>query len=140
MTSMNIPEPVMSLAIMPKTREASGGFSKALSRFQKEDPTFKVHRLSPPPGSNETAAHECPMTCACLYSPIGMSTEKAYARWLQVSSDPETGQTIISGMGELHLEIYVERMNREYNVSPHLRAAPWDQQGMGGRVLTVNIV
>ena len=37
---------------------------------------------------------------------------------LQVSSDPETGQTIISGMGELHLEIYVERMNREYNVSP----------------------
>ncbi len=42
MTSMNIPEPVMSLAIMPKTREASGGFSKALGRFQKEDPTFKV--------------------------------------------------------------------------------------------------
>ena len=50
MTSMNIPEPVMSLAIMPKTREASGGFSKALSRFQKEDPTFKVrkHILSRP--------------------------------------------------------------------------------------------
>lgn len=42
MTSMNIPEPVMSLAIMPKTREASGNFSKALSRFQKEDPTFKA--------------------------------------------------------------------------------------------------
>ena len=42
MTSMNIPEPVMSLAIMPKTREASGSFSKALSRFQKEDPTFKA--------------------------------------------------------------------------------------------------
>ena len=39
---------------------------------------------------------------------------------LQVSSDPETGQTIISGMGELHLEIYVERMNREYNVRDFL--------------------
>ena len=49
MTSMNIPEPVMSLAIMPKTREASGGFSKALSRFQREDPTFKVVPGSQPP-------------------------------------------------------------------------------------------
>ena len=47
MTSMNIPEPVMSLAIMPKTREASGNFSKALSRFQKEDPTFKVGPQTP---------------------------------------------------------------------------------------------
>ena len=42
MTSMNVPDPVMSLAILPKSREAAGNFSKALSRFQKEDPTFKV--------------------------------------------------------------------------------------------------
>ncbi len=42
MTSMNVPDPVMSLAILPKTREAAGNFSKALSRFQREDPTFKV--------------------------------------------------------------------------------------------------
>ncbi|KAK9800290.1 hypothetical protein WJX73_004584 [Symbiochloris irregularis] len=74
MTSMNVPEPVMSLAVMPKVREASSQFSKALNKFTREDPTFKV------------------------------------------SVDPESGQTIISGMGELHLEIYVERMKREYKV------------------------
>ena len=74
MTSITVPEPVMSLAIAPKSREASGAFSKALNRFTKEDPTFKV----------------------------GM--------------DAESGQTIISGMGELHLDIYVERMKREYKV------------------------
>ena len=57
MTSMNIPEPVMSLAIMPKTREASGGFSKALSRFQKEDPTFKVVLKALLPVLKHAAAH-----------------------------------------------------------------------------------
>ena len=72
MTSMRVPEPVMSLAVSPKSRAESANFSKALSRFQREDPTFKV-RL-----------------------------------------DEESGQTIISGMGELHLDIYVERMRREY--------------------------
>jgi elongation factor G len=72
MTSMRVPEPVMSLAVAPKSRAESANFSKALSRFQREDPTFKV-RL-----------------------------------------DEESGQTIISGMGELHLDIYVERMRREY--------------------------
>ncbi|KAJ0972928.1 hypothetical protein J5N97_020887 [Dioscorea zingiberensis] len=66
MTSMNVPEPVMSLAVSP--------FSKALNRFQKEDPTFRV------------------------------------------GLDAESGQTIISGMGELHLDIYVERIRREYKV------------------------
>ena len=72
MTSMKVPEPVMSLAVAPKSRAESANFSKALSRFQREDPTFKV-RL-----------------------------------------DEESGQTIISGMGELHLEVYIERMKREY--------------------------
>ena len=72
MTSMRVPEPVMSLAVSPKSRAETANFSKALSRFQREDPTFKV-RL-----------------------------------------DEESGQTIISGMGELHLDIYIERMKREY--------------------------
>ena len=73
MTSMFVPRPVISLSIAPKGKE-SANFSKALQRFQREDPTFKVH------------------------------------------VDNESKQTIISGMGELHLEIYMERMKREYNV------------------------
>ncbi|KAL1922759.1 uncharacterized protein VTP21DRAFT_9135 [Calcarisporiella thermophila] len=73
MTSMFVPEPVISLSLTPKGKE-SANFSKALNRFQKEDPTFRVH------------------------------------------VDPESKETIISGMGELHLDIYVERMRREYNV------------------------
>ncbi|BGP12668.1 hypothetical protein JCM10213_008805 [Rhodosporidiobolus nylandii] len=73
MTSMFVPEPVISLAIRPKGQETPN-FSRALNRFQKEDPTFRVH----------------------------------------VDSDSQ--ETIISGMGELHLEVYVERMKREYNV------------------------
>jgi elongation factor G len=77
MSSMFVPEPVISLALHPKSKEASatGNFSRALNRFQREDPTFRVH------------------------------------------IDSESGETIISGMGELHLEIYVERMRREYNVA-----------------------
>ncbi|WVZ75408.1 hypothetical protein U9M48_023461 [Paspalum notatum var. saurae] len=74
MTSMNVPEPVMSLAVSPISKDSGGQFSKALNRFQKEDPTFRV------------------------------------------GLDPESGQTIISGMGELHLDIYVERIKREYKV------------------------
>ncbi|KAF5319728.1 hypothetical protein D9619_008471 [Psilocybe cf. subviscida] len=73
MTSMYVPEPVISLSLKPKGIETPN-FSRALNRFQKEDPTFKVH------------------------------------------IDHESKETIISGMGELHLEIYVERMRREYNV------------------------
>ena len=73
MTSMFVPEPVISLAINPKDNKAEVNMSKALRRFTKEDPTFKAY----------------------------------------VSK--ETGDTVISGMGELHLEVYVERMRREYN-------------------------
>ncbi|KAJ6838381.1 elongation factor G, mitochondrial-like isoform X1 [Iris pallida] len=74
MTSMNVPEPVMSLAVSPISKDSGGQFSKALNRFQREDPTFRV------------------------------------------GLDAESGQTIISGMGELHLDIYVERIRREYKV------------------------
>jgi len=73
MTSMFIPAAVISLAVAPKDKTGQANFSKALNRFTKEDPTFRVHR------------------------------------------DEESSQTIISGMGELHLEIYIERIKREYN-------------------------
>lgn len=74
MTSMFVPDPVISLSIRPKHTKDTPNFSKAISRFQREDPTFRVH------------------------------------------VDTESGESIISGMGELHLSIYVERMKREYNV------------------------
>jgi elongation factor G len=67
-------EPVIDLAITPNKRADQDKLSKALQRFMREDPTFRVH------------------------------------------VDQETGETIISGMGELHLEIYVERIKREYKV------------------------
>ncbi len=73
MTSMFVPDAVISLSVQPKDKSGENNFSKALNRFTKEDPTFRVHR------------------------------------------DEESNQTIISGMGELHLEIYCERMKREYN-------------------------
>src|SRR4030043_31565 len=73
MTSMYVPKPVISLAIMPKDNKSQMAMAKALNRFSKEDPTFKTF------------------------------------------VDPETSETIIEGMGELHLDIYVERMRREYN-------------------------
>jgi len=72
MTSMLVPDPVVSLAVKPKDTKAGGQMAKALGRFIKEDPTFRSF------------------------------------------VDPESGETIISGMGELHLEIYVERMRREF--------------------------
>ena len=73
MSSMFVPDPVMSLAVAPKEKTSSGNFTKALQKFRKEDPTFFIRR------------------------------------------DEESGQTVISGMGELHLNIYVERMKREFN-------------------------
>ncbi len=73
MSSMFIPEAVISLAVAPKSKDAASNFSKALQKFRKEDPTFRVKR------------------------------------------DEESNETIIEGMGELHLEIYIERMKREFN-------------------------
>lgn len=73
MTSMFVPNAVISLAIAPKDKMGVNHFSKALNKFTKEDPTLRIHR------------------------------------------DEESGQTIMSGMGELHLEIYCERIKREYN-------------------------
>ncbi len=72
MTSMFVPNPVISLALVPKDNKSQINMSKALNRFSKEDPTFRTH------------------------------------------VDDETNETIIEGMGELHLEVYVERMQREY--------------------------
>jgi elongation factor G len=73
MQSMHVPDPVISLAVAPKDKQGANNFSKALQKFRKEDPTFRVHR------------------------------------------DEESNETIISGMGELHLEIYIERMKREFS-------------------------
>ncbi|TVQ22790.1 MAG: elongation factor G [Spirochaetaceae bacterium] len=72
MTSMYVPNPVISLAVKPKDKKSSDNMAKALNRFAKEDPTFRTH------------------------------------------VDPESQETIIQGMGELHLDVYVERMRREY--------------------------
>jgi elongation factor G len=72
MSSMFVPEPVISLAVFPRDNKSSTKMSRALNRFVREDPTFRSR------------------------------------------VDSESGETIISGMGELHLEIYVERMKREF--------------------------
>lgn len=74
MSSMFVPDAVMSLSIKPKKSTDADNFSKAMNRFQREDPTFRLF------------------------------------------VDDESEETIISGMGELHLEIYVERLRREYRV------------------------
>ena len=72
MTSIYVPEPVISLALLPADGKSGGSMAKALNRFTKEDPTFRSF------------------------------------------VDPESKQTIIQGMGELHLDVYIERMRREY--------------------------
>jgi len=73
MSSMHVPDPVISVSVNPVDSKAQVNMSKALGRFTKEDPTFRV------------------------------------------SLDPESNETIVAGMGELHLEVYIERMRREYS-------------------------
>jgi elongation factor G len=75
LSSMFVPDPVISLSISPNDHKSQTNMSKALGRFTREDPTFRTH------------------------------------------VDPESGETIISGMGELHLDIYVERMRREFGAN-----------------------
>jgi elongation factor G len=78
--NMFVPEPVIKMAISPLSRDSADRLSKALQRFSREDPTFRL------------------------------------------TTDEETGETVIAGMGELHLEIYVERIRREYKVEVEVGA------------------
>ena len=78
--SMEFPEPVIELAVEPKTKAGQTKLGEALAKLAEEDPTFKQH------------------------------------------TDEETGQTIIAGMGELHLEIIVDRLQREFNVEANVGA------------------
>ena len=78
--SMEFPEPVIELAIEPKTKASQGKLGESLAKLAEEDPTFKAH------------------------------------------TDPDTGQTIIAGMGELHLEIIVDRLLREFKVEANVGA------------------
>jgi elongation factor G len=73
MTTIHVPEPVISLAVSPVDKGKAEKMAKALARFEKEDPTFRIY------------------------------------------VDPESRQTIIQGMGELHLDVYRERLKREYS-------------------------
>ena len=75
MSSIYVPEPVISLALFAAEKKSADNMGKALRRFAKEDPTFRTH------------------------------------------VDPESKETIIQGMGELHLDVYLERMKREYKVA-----------------------
>jgi elongation factor G len=76
--SMFVPDPVIYYSVEPKDKAMQANFSKALNRFAKEDPTFRVRR------------------------------------------DEESGETIIAGMGELHLDVYIERMKREYKTETNV--------------------
>ncbi len=78
--SMEFPDPVIELAIEPKTKASQGKLGESLAKLAEEDPTFRAH------------------------------------------TDPETGQTIIAGMGELHLEIIVDRLLREFKVEANVGA------------------
>ncbi len=77
---MEFPEPVIELAIEPKTKASQGKLGESLAKLAEEDPTFRAH------------------------------------------TDKETGQTIIAGMGELHLEIIVDRLLRQFKVEANVGA------------------
>ena len=77
---MEFPEPVIELAIEPKTKAGQGKLGESLAKLAEEDPTFRAH------------------------------------------TNQETGQTIIAGMGELHLEIIVDRLLREFKVEANVGA------------------
>ena len=78
--SMFVPEPVITIAVTPESRADADKLGKALARFRREDPTFRVE------------------------------------------TDQETGEILVEGMGELHLEIYIERIRREYKVGVQIGA------------------
>ena len=92
-----IPEPVISVAVEPKTKGDMEKLSKALTALSEEDPTFRV------------------------------------------STDPETNQTVIAGMGELHLEILVDRMLREFKVEANIGAPRFHIERLLGLVLKAKV-
>ncbi len=81
--AITFPEPVINVAIEPKTAADQAKMGEALRKLSEEDPTFRVH------------------------------------------SDESTGQTIISGMGELHLEVIIDRMMREFQVQANVGRPGW---------------
>jgi elongation factor G len=96
MESMFVPEPVIKVAVTPASRADFDKMGKALNRFRKEDPTFRVF------------------------------------------NDEETSETIICGMGELHLDIYVERMRREYDVDVKVGAPKVSYREAPGKAVEFN--
>ncbi len=96
MESMFVPEPVIKVAVTPASRADFDKMGKALNRFRKEDPTFRIF------------------------------------------NDEETSETIISGMGELHLDIYVERMRREYDVDVKVGAPKVSYREAPGKAVDFN--
>ena len=94
--SMYVPDPVIKIAVEPQQRADGDRLAKALARFRKEDPTFRV------------------------------------------STDQETGETLMAGMGQLHLEVYIERIRREYNVEVSVGAPTVSYREAPNRAIEFN--